>query len=312
MKHAMALRSVYRVSAVLSVVLGVLLYLPSLGKAAVEGIPCTPKPTDMIINYGDLVNCQIDAIGRIDVFRFSGAAGDTVRGQTSKLGGAGFPSLEVHRPDGTLIFCNAFGNCPLNQTGTHTILVSELGNNQTVDYALALERIAPPSDTAQPIQHGQLISDEINGVGDIDLFFFGGEAGDTVRVQTSKLGGAGFPSLEVFRPDGTLIFCNAFGDCLLNQTGIHTILVSELGNNQTVEYSVTLECLSGVCPPVVVPDVSGCIKLKGAPLPNSSVVLMQTNELDQTTITDANGCYKFDSAVSGKSFDVIIKGPVLP
>jgi hypothetical protein len=28
--------------------------------------------------------------------------------------------------------------------------------------------------------------------------------------------------------------------------------------------------------------------------------------------TDANGCYDFDNAVSGKPFDVLIKGPVVP
>ncbi len=104
MKHHMALRSVYRVAAVLSVVLGVLLYLPSLSEAAVEGIPCTPKPTDMIINYGDLINCAIDVIGDIDVFRFSGTSGETVRVQASRLSG-GSPCFQVYAPpDGTPIF----------------------------------------------------------------------------------------------------------------------------------------------------------------------------------------------------------------
>lgn len=58
--------------AVLAWWLGLLLCcgIPTLGEAAVEGIPCTPEPTDMIISYGDVVTCAIDVIGDTDVFRF--------------------------------------------------------------------------------------------------------------------------------------------------------------------------------------------------------------------------------------------------
>ena len=60
------------------------------------------------------------------------------------------------------------------------------------------------------------------------------------------------------------------------------------------------------------PAISGCIKLKGLPLVNSRVDIDQPKKGNQTTTTDANGCYKFDNAVSGKNFRVIINGPVVP
>jgi len=44
----------------------------------------------------------------------------------------------------------------------------------------------------------------------------------------------------------------------------------------------------------------------------ASVVLKQKREADQTTTTNTSGCYYFDRAVSGKSFQVIIDGPVVP
>ena len=61
-----------------------------------------------------------------------------------------------------------------------------------------------------------------------------------------------------------------------------------------------------------VPDVSGCIELKGAPLANRKVILKQKREDKQTTTTDASGHYEFQNVVSGKKFSVIIKGPVVP
>ena len=58
--------------------------------------------------------------------------------------------------------------------------------------------------------------------------------------------------------------------------------------------------------------VSGCITLDGEPVVGAKVKLKQKDELKQTTQTDADGCYQFESVVSGKKFKVIIKGPVVP
>jgi len=63
---------------------------------------------------------------------------------------------------------------------------------------------------------------------------------------------------------------------------------------------------------IIAPDVSGCVELQGSPLAGSTVILKQAGELNQTTTTDANGCYEFPTAVSGKKFKVLIKGPVAP
>ncbi|GEM_PF-5794303 len=85
--------------------------LPSLGEAAVDGIPCSPEPTNMTISYGDTVTCAIDVIGDTDVFRFSGSAGETVVVQASRLNG-GHPCVELFRPDGTRLG----SHCPYNSS----------------------------------------------------------------------------------------------------------------------------------------------------------------------------------------------------
>ena len=187
MTHGTTFKRAYHFRPLLSYCLTVMLCLPSLGEAVVEGIPCTPEPTSMIVNYGDLVNCRIDPVGDGDVFRFSGAAGETIRVQTARIASVNlfaFPFFEVFGPDGTEV-CSGFNrDCRLTQTGVHTILLSEDGNTSTVDYAVALERIAPPSAAARPIDYSQVLNDEINGVGDIDAFVFGGAADALVRAQS--------------------------------------------------------------------------------------------------------------------------------
>ena len=126
MTHDTTPKRAYHFRPLLSYCLTVMLCLPSLGEAVVEGIPCTPEPTSMIVNYGDLVNCQIDPVGDGDVFRFSGAAQETIRVKTAKLAMLVWfcPVFEVFGPDGTEVCSGgSFGrDCRLTQTGVHTIL----------------------------------------------------------------------------------------------------------------------------------------------------------------------------------------------
>jgi hypothetical protein len=65
---------------------------------------------------------------------------------------------------------------------------------------------------------------------------------------------------------------------------------------------------------IPVPDLSGCIKLKGSPLTNRPVSVAQPRELPDTTNTDTTGCFQLPagSLKAGKSFSVNISGPVVP
>ena len=257
MTHATTYKRACRFSALQSYCLGTMLLLPSLGKAAVEGIPCAPEPTNMLISFGDLVNCQIDTIGDLDTFRFSGAAGELIRVQFGRTSGFGQPIFDVFAPDGTLVCSAGLGggqaNCDLTQTGLHTILIDEFFMDQTPSYALALERIVPPSVAAPEIKDSQPIQDEINGVGDIDSFFFAGTAGTLVTVQVARTSGSGQPIFDVFAPDGTPVCSAGLGggqaNCDLTQTGPHTILVDEFFADQILAYTLIQACLVGACPP---------------------------------------------------------------
>ncbi len=59
-------------------------------------------------------------------------------------------------------------------------------------------------------------------------------------------------------------------------------------------------------------NISGCADFRGMPIVNKPVKLKQSLELTKSAKTDASGCYVFTNAVLGKTFKVIITGPVVP
>jgi hypothetical protein len=69
-------------------------------------------------------------------------------------------------------------------------------------------------------------------------------------------GGAGsLPSFDLIAPDGSKI-TSSFRpiQTTLEQTGLHTILVTEYHNGDTVDYALDLQCLTGKCvnPPSII------------------------------------------------------------
>jgi hypothetical protein len=225
-------------------------------------------------------------------------------------------------PDGTdLEACeNSFTNridTTLDQTGIHTILISDVFGTGTGEYAVALESIIPHSFSAQLIAYAETLQDEINPTGDLDLFYFGGTTGDTIAVEGTWQSGSMRPCIEMIAPDNTRLkacensFTNRI-DTTLDQTGTYEILVTDVFGTGDGEYALDLQCLAGPCVPFMAPDVEGCVKLEGAPLVGRKVILKQRGEDKQNTTTDAKGCYEFESAVSDKKFKVIIKGPRVP
>lgn len=317
MPLCMIIRNARSLVAILGCVfaLGVVVSAPA--GAVVEGADCDAEPTDMLVRYGDLINCAIDQIGDQDLFRFSGGTGETVRLQVAQLEG-GTVCFQLFDPDGAPLHAGcrtAPADFILEQSGVHSIAFAQVNNFSTAQYALALERIDPPSPTAIPIDFGEVINNEINTAGDIDIFIFGGEASDTIRLQASRLEG-GSSCFRLYGPDGApldIARCsNAARDYVLAQTGTHAIVMTASNNSQTVEHSLTLLCIAGVCPRVVFPEVAGCIALRGVALADRRVRLTQPGEDFQQVRTDVRGCYEFDDLVAEKNFRVKVFGPVVP
>jgi hypothetical protein len=228
------------------------------GTAEAQGGPCTPEPTVMLIGYGDTVSCTVGASGDADTFQFAGAAGEVVWIQGTPVGA--IPCLTLFDPAATQIahHCDsgpagtrATIRATLATTGTYTILVGDRFG-ATGGYGLDLQRLSPPSPNAAIIRFGQSVQEVINPAGDTDLYAFRGVAGDSVIVRVTAFLGAG---AAVYDPDGIPL---AGSPIRLTKTGIHTIRVAEAFNDQTVNYTLDLQCI-GVCP------VGGDIDLDGMP-----------------------------------------------
>ena len=121
-------------------------------------MPCTPEPTDMPIAVGDIVSCSISPITDTDLFRFDGTAGETVvLALTDRTGGSPRPVAELFDPNAVAIDTLSIGDTgdarqmTLTETGLYTVLVREAGDDQSVSYHLALQRLFPPPAEAVPL-----------------------------------------------------------------------------------------------------------------------------------------------------------------
>jgi len=145
----------------------------------------------------------------------------------------------------------------------------EEGSGRTMPYGLALERVAPPSPGSTPICFGCDIDESIDGIGDIDLYFFDGSAGDQIEVSATDQSGGYYQTacVTLFGPDGNptpngVRICNGLTAQIyetLEVDGVHAFLVEE-GSGRTMPYSTNLTCISGPCR---VPPFSMDIKVNG-------------------------------------------------
>lgn len=84
--------------------------------------PCTAEPTDMTIEYGSIVECNIDIIGDTDVFRFSGIANTVAVVALSDLTGWCGPPCHISYP-------MAYIYAPGNTTPLATLKVDRKDTN---------------------------------------------------------------------------------------------------------------------------------------------------------------------------------------
>ena len=295
----------------LTLTLGICLLFPSVARA--QGMPCTGQP-DEPITYGDIITCSIAAPGDSGTFVFNGTTGERIEVVISSSGN--YPCVELV---GVGAACSPVNrnwvDAVLTQTRQYTIRTYQYNPNGTLDYTLALQRVVPPSPTATQITYGNNLPGQINPYGDLVPYFFTASVGDVIDVAVVSTGN--YPCIAMYAPDTT----TGWGSCSpvnrneirtppLTLAGSYTILVYEYHPTGTLSFNLDLECLGVPCVVTPIPDVSGYIKLRGAPLPHAGVSLTQPGSPSpQLAITDSNGYYQFLHIISGQTFNVLIHGP---
>lgn len=222
-----------------------------------ESIPCNTEPTNMAIDYGDVISCAIDPVGDTDIYHFNGTIDEAVTILISRADGVILPCVELIAPNNaSTVECNLSTNnridTILDQTGTFSLLVSDWNNDNTGDYTISLERVNPVSPDARQIFYDESLQDDIDPNGDMDLFFFVGSENDNVSILISRADGVILPCIELIAPDNsTTVECNLSSDnridTVLDQTGTFSLLVSDWNNDSIGDYTISLQCVSGDC-----------------------------------------------------------------
>jgi hypothetical protein len=247
-----------------------------------EAAPCTAEPTDMSVNYGELISCDVNPATDTDFYRFSGHAGDRVLAEAAFVSGAGFaPRIQLFAPDGTslgVITSPPRLDVVLPQTGTYTLSVfNHFVTNATPGaYTAVVSCVGgscaptPPPPPATPpaeniiceteptdqfLPYGTRATCDITPATDVDVYRFAGSQGDRVLAEAAWLSGDAFaPRIQIFAPDGEslgIITSPPRLDLILPLSGTYTAIVFNhfVTNAGPGTYTFTVACTGGSCLP---------------------------------------------------------------
>jgi len=195
------------------------------------------------LSYGTTVTDEsLATTGKTDCWRFTGAAGDSVRLRVVGTSGVWSPVAEVLDASGRTVCNPGWGldySCTLDGAGTHTILVRDSLGTRTGDYRVSIQRLDDPVGCSE--EPGSAGSDGWVAVGELHCWRLDGQAGDLVRIRVID-GGRGLnPVAEVVRPDGSTVCSRTSTDsftCGLDADGSHTILVQSAAGRDSGGYRI--------------------------------------------------------------------------
>jgi hypothetical protein len=222
-------------------------------------IPCDPVAATTAMSVGDIFTCEVEIAGDSDVYMFDVNAGDTylltltdlTNGGLDAIGeildcvGSTFDSLSPGNLTG--VGLEFLGPC----TGTMTLLVSDIGNDETGTYHLALQRISPLPAEAVEVCVDCEIEETISPVGDSDLYFFNGVSGTTNVFTVSDLTNGGLDAqLEIRTPSGLPLTTLSPGNLTgisethtLAETGVYSFIATDIGHQDTGSYNLSVQQL---------------------------------------------------------------------
>ena len=204
---------------------------------------------------------SIAVVGEADEFTFNAAAGDSIVVALTDTDStsATAPRLEIFAPDGTSLGAEAdFDGVDLDvtapQNGTYRAVVRENGDDNTFDYRITLAKLPGPQTPGVdggPILSGQRLEGQIVR-GDLDVFTFQADAGDSVVFALTDLDSASStaPFLRIYGPDGAVVasesdFDGVDLDFTAPSGGTYYALVRESNSDNAMDYRVALSVFPG-------------------------------------------------------------------
>jgi trimeric autotransporter adhesin len=258
-------------------------------------------PDGGAIQSGDTRTGTI-SVGDLDAYTFSANSGDTATILMGVSSGSLYPKVELHAPDGTVVKTayNTGGSATieaqkLNQTGTYFILCRDYNGFYTGNYAVSLIKNPGAINTSIDPDGGAIQSGDTRtgtiSVGDLDVYTFSANSGDTATILMGVSSGSLYPKVELHAPDGTVvrIAYSTTGESAtieaqkLNQTGTYFILCRDYNGFYTGNYAVSLIKNPGAINTSIDPD-GGAIQSGDTRTGTISV-----GDLDGYTFSASNG-----------------------
>ncbi|MEM7311119.1 MAG: hypothetical protein AAF682_30895 [Planctomycetota bacterium] len=234
---------------------------------------CAAEPVQ--IAYGQHASCALSGATDTDTLDFQGLTGERVRIVLDAVSGNLDPCLRLLDPLGAWVDlgagpggdyccisgCTLVADLSLGETGTYRMLVSDWGSDEGGSYLLQLERLPPVSSPPPALIYNVTASDALDHSTDVDFFAFAATAGDLMQLTVDAVSGNLDPCLEILGPSGALLdlggstaLCCISGCAIQHtwtvaETGTHTVVLADWGNDEGGSYDLTLQCLFGTCPP---------------------------------------------------------------
>ena len=139
----------------------------------------------------------------------------------------------------------------------------------SVPLAGAAELQCSPEPTDMAISYGDFVTCQLEIVGDSDRFRFNAAAGEVVTIQATQQSG-GQPCMELFDSQATFVAGGCTSgrvvreDVTLTQAGPYVIRVADWRDDQTLNYTLSVECF-GTCPATQGPPPQSAPKLTVSP-----------------------------------------------
>lgn len=300
-----------------------LLLVPRASAAGVADCPTEPKQSVPIAS-GDVfagANCTLNTTGDVDSFVFSGNSGDIwhflVSGNNVGDNGINI-CLALYGPSATLVYSQC-GNTnvqvygfetdqTLTATGTYTMVVTE-AENGALNYGVSLERVFPTPADGDKTQLGQSVVGTLSPGEESPAYIFVSDTAGTYQASATIPNGVdNQPNLcmNVYLASGAL----AGSGCTNTNVQVYTIKVdftppsnatsavfvypAGSDGSGTVNYSVEVSCLAGVCnqpppPPCTLKDAAsyafGTLTMSFT-VGNTAAVTWNAWLTDQNTMTE--------------------------
>jgi hypothetical protein len=217
------------------------------------------------LSYGAAAIGSLVTPGTVGTYTVAGDAGDILTIRMGRGSGNVQPSVQLFAPDGTHV-CGSFSygsiteenECVLPQSGTFTVLASDLQEGRTGTYGVFAQRLnAPGQGSNLPL--GTPTTGQVTIPGELRTYRFSAESGEVLLARVAGSVGLS-PVMTIYGPDGVDV-CNGFSysqvaevsSCTLPANGTYTMLLGDFDAARSGSYTLHLQSLTNPANAQVLP-----------------------------------------------------------